>query len=191
MAVNASELQDLLNEQIIEHAPLNHASEVAWALWGALIFDLKIGKRAAKAISAIRDSVVALTALHAQQRRLVDTGLDTSLWRSYLTTDELYGEQWLLCYEANVKRWLKSMSGVDHVGADANFKWLRDLDVEFYNVDRASALGAPASRPTNWLLDLESIVHRRGELYGEPEEESPKDPTDEPDLQIPPGVDEF
>jgi Reverse transcriptase (RNA-dependent DNA polymerase) len=186
MAVNGTELQEILNAQIIEHAPLNHASEVAWALWGALIFDLKIGKQAAKAVSLMRDSVVAITALHAQQRKIIHAALDTDLWQSYLTVDKLYGEQWLLCYEASVKGWLKSTKGTDYVGADANFKWLRDLDVQFYDIDKASSLGAPASKPTGWLLDLADIVHRRSELYGEPEEEA-----EGVNLDVPPDLDDL
>jgi hypothetical protein len=41
------------------------------------------------------------------------------------SADALYDEHWLLAYEANVKGWLPSVSGTDHVAADPNFGFLK------------------------------------------------------------------
>ena len=180
LAVDATELTDLLTAQIVEHAPLNHSNEVAWALWGALIFDLRISKQAVKAISGMTDSVVALTALHAEQRGLLQTSIDTRLWQSYLTTENLYGEQWLLCYEASIKGWLKSPGGTDHVGADANFQWLREIGVEFYDVDKASSVGPAGSKVIDWLAELELAIESRRDSYGDPDED---DGDESPDVK--------
>ena len=49
-----------------------------------------------------------------------------------MSTPELYEEQWLLAYEANVKGWLPSQGGPDHVAADNNFGFLKNSAVEFY-----------------------------------------------------------
>lgn len=35
-----------------------------------------------------------------------------------MTPDGLYEEHWLLSYEANIKGWLSTTGGVDHVAAD-------------------------------------------------------------------------
>jgi hypothetical protein len=49
-----------------------------------------------------------------------------------MTKDGLYDEQWLLAYEANVKGWLPSVGGGDHVNADPGFSFLKNAGVEFY-----------------------------------------------------------
>ena len=92
--------------------------------------------------------------------------LDTEGWRSYLGTEHLYGEQWLLCYEVNVKGWLNSKIGVDYVGGDANFRWLRDIGVQFYDIDKASSVGPPRSEAIDWVVDLEHAIHARRDPYG-------------------------
>ena len=49
-----------------------------------------------------------------------------------MTTGDLYEDQWLLSYEANVKGWLPSLGGGNHVSVDPRFGYLRALGVEFY-----------------------------------------------------------
>jgi hypothetical protein len=170
LALNKDELGEVLNDQIVENARVGYASEVAWALWGTLIFDIRVTKRAAKVLSQVQDSVVALTALHSRARGLMDPALDTRIWQSLLTVDQLYGEHWLLAYEAPLKGWL--VPRIDHVGGDANFKWLRDLGVYFYEEDRAAAMSPPgAGVDPDWLLDLEERNLARRHYYGEPAEE--------------------
>jgi hypothetical protein len=48
----------------------------------------------------------------------------------------LYGEEWLLAYEANFKGWLKTST--DYVKADPNFGYLKNNRVPFYD-DNAPA----------------------------------------------------
>ncbi len=40
-----------------------------------------------------------------------------------MSAGALYDEHWLLAYEANVKGWLPSVSGTDHIAADPNFRF--------------------------------------------------------------------
>ena len=49
-----------------------------------------------------------------------------------MNADELYGENWLLSYEANIRGWLPTTP--DHVAADPNFGWLKSLGVSFYDL---------------------------------------------------------
>jgi hypothetical protein len=56
-----------------------------------------------------------------------------------MSADALYDEHWLLAYEANVKGWLPSVSGTDHVAADPNFGFLKSRKVFFYDQSRATA----------------------------------------------------
>lgn len=137
-SLDRTALTNVVNIQIVNHAPIGHSSEVAWALWTALAFDLKIYPRAAKVISRIKDSVVALLALHARDEGLIGGTLGTGEWSKLMTTEEHYGGQWLLSYEASIKGWLPSFARRDHIANDDNFSWLRSMGVEFYDVDRAS-----------------------------------------------------
>jgi len=57
-----------------------------------------------------------------------------------MTGDALYEKYWLLAYEANVKKWLPSRGGTDHVDNDVNFGFLKRNKVSFYD----SKLAAPA-----------------------------------------------
>jgi hypothetical protein len=122
--------------------------------------------------------------LHAEKRGLVEVPLETGLWQSYLSTDHLYSEQWLLCYEAGLKGWLKATSGADHIGADANLRWLRDLGVEFYDVDKASAVGLPGCNAIDWLVELEQAIQARLESYGESDEDRMDEGVDVTDLSV-------
>jgi hypothetical protein len=128
-----SELTESTLNAIIEtSAPLGQHHEVAWSLWGILSFDLRIHRGAADAVSKVENSVVALLALDAEQHGLVPSGLDRTRWESRMTQPELFEEQWLLSYEANVKGWLPSSGGGDHVTSDARFGFMKALGVEFY-----------------------------------------------------------
>ncbi|KJR44222.1 hypothetical protein UF75_5394 [Desulfosporosinus sp. I2] len=47
--------------------------------------------------------------------------MDVSIWAALMKVEELYDENWLLAYEANVKGWLPSVSGSDYVVTDPIF----------------------------------------------------------------------
>jgi hypothetical protein len=134
----------VINEHLERAATLGHASEVAWALWCAITFNISIDRRPARAISKMSDSFVALAALDARDRGLMRQGLDTTSWESAMNPDGLSGEQWLLSYEANFKGWLPTRGGGDHVAKDAAFGYLKGLGVSFYDPGKTT-VGAPAS----------------------------------------------
>lgn len=137
-AVDVAALGDVLNSQIAHHARFGHGSEVAWSLWSIIAFGLQVDASAAQAVSRMSDSVVALVALDANARGLVPSTLDVSNWASHMDQAGLREEQWLLSYEANVKQWLPSLGGGDHVSADPSFGFLKRRGVEFYDPGRAS-----------------------------------------------------
>ncbi len=131
--VDRSKVGEVANNLIGYHAPRGQSSEVAWALWALIVSEQNITPTAAEAVSKMDDSVVALLALDAFNRGLVPSGLNTSSWQPFMDEKELYGEHWLLSYEANVKRWLSSSTGTDHVKNDPNFWYLKLKGVSFYD----------------------------------------------------------
>ena len=122
-----------LNLKLLDTPPLRNASEVAWALWAALQFKVRLTTSAASAVSEIEDDVVALLALDARARRLFPAGtVDTSVWRSLLSDpDVLLSEHWLLAYEAEGHGWLRTAGPV--IAAHSFFRELKADDVRFYD----------------------------------------------------------
>lgn len=143
--IDRQKIDSVMNYQIAHNGNSSKGSEVAWALWAMIFWNVPLSGNAANAISRMEDSFVALLALDARQRGLIPTGLDTSLWETFMTDQELYGNQWLLAYEANIKNWLPSATGIDYVANDPAFGFLKSNNVEFYDPKRLS-IYRPASR---------------------------------------------
>lgn len=135
--INKIALEEIINYQIAAKSPLGQGNEVAWALWAAIFWKIKIDDKAAKALSNVRDSFIALLGLDAYHSKLIPNGLDTTKWEQFMVQSELYGSQWLLAYEAYVKGWLPSKSGKDFIVNEHNFGELKRAGVEFYSPKRA------------------------------------------------------
>lgn len=143
------QLEELANELVQVHSGLRHSSEVANAAWACLALGLRLSAKTVDAISRCDDPVVALLALDCERNGLVAKSLDTSLWRSHMHADDLYGEYWLLSYEANLEGWLPSIRVADHVAGDPNFGFLKANGVHFYDTAQgAPTPGAPVPVPT-------------------------------------------
>lgn len=140
------ELHEVVNSIIVTHAPLAHSSEVSHALWASITLGLHLTAEAVSALSKANDSVVALMALDCESRGLMATTLDKSAWQACMTPAGLYEEHWLLSYEANIKGWLPTVGGGDHVAADPNFGFLKASGVYFY--DTAPLGASPIPAPT-------------------------------------------
>jgi hypothetical protein len=122
---------ETLTSVVVRHAQLGHHYEVSWCVWASIAMGLVLQADCIAAISRVDNSVVALLALDAEQQGLAP-GLDTSLWLARMGEPDLYDEQWLLSYEANMHGWLPSLGGSDHVSADPNFGFLKAAGVHFY-----------------------------------------------------------
>ena len=158
IAVGRAALSDVIEAQIARHAPLRNASEVAWGLWVALDFRIRLSAEAASAVSEIEDDVVALLALDARSRRLFPAGtLDTTFWRSLLSDpDVLHTEHWLLAYEADGHGWLRTARAA--VAGDTFFRELKRDNVRFYDRSkRRRPFTGPAAPLPGGQLPLFSI----------------------------------
>lgn len=152
--ITTDQLEEVLNSQIQYHAPLGHGSEVAWSLWGAIAFQVSLHSASASAVSNMEDSIVSLLALDAEQHELFLDHLNKRKWTQYMTKEGLDGEQWLLSYEANIKGWLPSLRGGDHVADHKCFKYLKANNVQFYDISLAAkVIPCATSRiPTGYCL---------------------------------------
>jgi hypothetical protein len=113
------------------HAPLQHGYEVAWALWFAVEFELKLSNEIAASVSKVEDDSVALVSLHARELGLLNPD-PSAIWESWLTKDQLNLEHWLAAYELFARGWLRPSNGNDFIGAHPFFSRLRDFGISFY-----------------------------------------------------------
>ena len=101
--VGLPKVADALNQVIRQHASVNHGSDVAWTIWGCLLFKIPLDDQTAGRVAQVEDSVVAVLALDAKAKGLISNNVNLTLWASMMTTRSLFEEHWLLSYEANVK----------------------------------------------------------------------------------------
>jgi len=143
-AVDIDLAGNTLNYVIEQTALLEQHHEAAWGLWGLLSLQIPASTTAAERLEKSDNSAIAILALDAAHQGLMPTALSSASWPSHMTTLDLYGEQWLLAYEANVKGWLPSIGSSDHVDSDPGFDFLKSAGVEFY-----TTVTPPVSPPTS------------------------------------------
>ena len=160
--VSLQKISDAFHQVIFQHASVNHGSEVAWAIWGCLLFGITLEDPTASQVAKMEDSVVAILALDAKGRGLISNNVNLTVWASMMTKPSLFEENWLLSYEANVKGWLPSIGGSDHVTADLKFRFLKQNGVHFYD----------ASLSSNYQPAGVSIAEGQSE-EGQPDSEQP------------------
>ena len=131
MSLDSAKVGEVFNILLSAHAPLGHGSEVAWALWGSILFGLGISSTSVSAVATMDDPFAALLLLHARDLGLTQGTVQTQNWRTALTGPGLRGDQWLLSYEANIKGWLSAPN--DHVLNDKQFSILKGNGVLFYD----------------------------------------------------------
>lgn len=130
--IDRDKLQESLNLVMERHSQAQHASEVAWAIWGSILFNLPIEDNSARQTGEMPDSIVALTALDARERGIIKGHISFPLWESYATPENLFNSAWLLVYESTRRKWLEPCGGEDLVGADPGFSFLDARGVSFY-----------------------------------------------------------
>jgi hypothetical protein len=144
--LNRPKIGEVLQNIVSVHAPLDHGSEVIWALWGSKMLTIPVPDRVAIEVGRMRDNFVALVALDLQHSGLISGKVKFSDWARLMRQSELTSENWLLAYEANVKGWLPSTTGVDYVAADMTYGPLKAGNVFFYD-PAAAGPGTPLAAP--------------------------------------------
>jgi hypothetical protein len=171
-AVRSSKRRDLLFRLILEHAPQRHSSEVAWSLWACIVFKFRLPTKVGRAVLTMEDSVCALLLLHAQSLGLMQSPQDIDSLKSVMKAHELYGNRWLLAYEANVKGWLTSDQAGDHVASEHNFGQLKAAGVNFYDVNQTTLPETPEQHEDlSWFL--QRLIPNYSEVVENPPQSDP------------------
>lgn len=148
-AIDKAELKETLEFLIAEHSPMGHTSEVSYAIFGMILFGLTFSNDIVDILSQIENPFIALLTLDAQQHGLIPMTYVFSLWQSLMTAGELKTSNWLLAYEAMIKGWLPSATGVDYLSTDDGFRYLQTKNVNFYD---ASAITSYSPSEKYWAL---------------------------------------
>jgi hypothetical protein len=113
------------------HAPLQHGSEVSWALWLANKMNIKIPKPVGDVVAWLDDDIVAILGLDLYAQGLLETA-DLTTWQSHMNAGSLYEDHWLLAYEAHEQGWVPANRKSGYVADDAFFSILDAHRVRFY-----------------------------------------------------------
>lgn len=132
--LNIEAMKDTFIAIIKENSSIGHTGEVAWAIWACLVFNINIDE-VSLILSKSENSVIALLVLDAQNKGLIDEDFEFVKWKSVMKQEELKSENWLLTYEAYMKNWLPSISGVDYLKNSEGFNVFQENNVNFYNSD--------------------------------------------------------
>ena len=81
----------------------------------------------------MEDSVIALLSMDAKKKGLISRRVPFTAWQGLVNGSELYGENWLIAYEAANKGWLSHPGGNNYISTDAGFSFLHNAKVTFYD----------------------------------------------------------
>jgi Reverse transcriptase (RNA-dependent DNA polymerase) len=131
--LDKSGIGDLLEILMAIHAPRGHTSEIAWALWGAILFDIKLSEAATATLCRIDDPVIALLALDAHSKKLTHSSFSKAKWAEHMKPENLQDKNWLLAYEARIQKWLPPVGTNEYVKTANGLGTLGDAKVSFYD----------------------------------------------------------
>ncbi len=141
-------VKSFIESMIEAHAPYNHYYEVAWVLWLCRSLNIKIGERATKLVAKVENSICACLVLMLRGRRLLTGRGSVTDWIGDVTKDDLYGQHWMVIYEAGTRLGWALPGAKEAVDDDPHFKALRDEKVTFFD-----------TRTSNMALELPTINH--------------------------------
>lgn len=135
--MNRSLWLDTLNRIVYEQLPLGHASEAAWAMWLMKIINIKLHAKSAKVVGACEDSIAGLMGLGLAAIGLADAAHLSGLHR-YSAPAGLFEDQWLLCYQGNLMRWLGPAGRRSNLSTKPGFSHLETHNVSFFDINVTS-----------------------------------------------------
>jgi hypothetical protein len=137
-------LEKAINLIAAEHMPLQHHSELAWALWLSLHFKLKVSCPLNRADTLKSGATTLLLLLELKRRKHLSAKLDSRWLKQFNRPGLLFDEEWLFTYEAGRRGWLPAIGGKNVCQMDTLFAALHDNNVSFFD---PALLPEPLFRP--------------------------------------------
>lgn len=141
--VDMSTLGRVLESIIQRHAPLQHGIDVAWALWGAIVFKVVLDDATVGSLERLTDPVAVLMALYAEEHGRLARKLTCSQWETQTTRKDLFESKWLLVYEGVGKGWLKPKAG-DPAPSEPFFAAMRTKGISFLDTKAKQVIPEPS-----------------------------------------------
>ncbi|MEO7495973.1 MAG: RNA-directed DNA polymerase [Massilia sp.] len=123
--------QKFVSSQIIQYAPFEKHSEVAWLLWLALRLKLNIERKSVQLLEQMKSSICLCLGLALEKEGLLKKPIAKARLPNFVQGSNLYGPHWLLMYEGAVQGWLPG--AVPHVQGDRYFKEMLNRDMRFFD----------------------------------------------------------
>jgi len=120
------------NAIVLTHAPSDHHSEVAWALWIMVELGLALDAKSVAALGQISSSACVLLALSLLRGAGGTASISTAKLAAHSTSDALYDAGWLLAYEGGKRMWLSATTDA-HIRSDPFFGELLRQKVGFFD----------------------------------------------------------
>jgi hypothetical protein len=120
-------------KNIISRSKLSNCDyELVWLLWLVHLLEISLTDEMLQDLSGENHPLVILILLSTSSNRIK---IENTKWEEKMVEESLYKENWLLAYEALVRKWLPSKTGVDYIENDHFFKILKDNGVRFFDTD--------------------------------------------------------
>lgn len=133
LALDYEKIGLAIRTMVDDHGPLMQGSEVAWALWAAIVFSISLEDDTADAALRMNDPVVSVLCLDAARRGLIGLNVSDRL-AATIGTDSWGSEQWLLLYEGLRREWLPGEL-LESDAFKSFFDLLTEKGVSFYDSD--------------------------------------------------------
>lgn len=137
--VDTISLTRALEAILVRHAGLQHGGDIAWALWGAVVFGVSLGASVVSALEKLQDPVGILMTLFAEAKGSLASTLRKSQWSALIQDAQLFEKDWMVAYEAFGHGWLSSTA--DPASSDPFFSDARQKGVKF--IDDTALLHIP------------------------------------------------
>ena len=111
---NKRMLHDVVDQLLSTHLGKWHSYEIAWTLWLAKSFRIRIHKKLAEQIFQSGDQFPILISFDMMDNGLVSDRIDTSFLGSDITAGSLFDENWLFTYEMITKQTGLRVSGLHY-----------------------------------------------------------------------------
>ena len=127
---------------ICRHSALQHGGDIAWALWGAVVFGVNLQEAAIRSLERLTDPIAILMALFADSKGAFARPINHAQWEPLATSTELFDRRWLVGYEAVGQGWLNAPA--DPANSDPFFAECRNRGVRFMDTNTPLSIPEPS-----------------------------------------------
>ena len=131
--VDRKSIGHVAQEMLTFHSEFKHGYELTWIMFLCKALNIQIESEVAKRLCAVDDPCAAIMTLDLRESGLIPSGLDTSMWESFVQSEGLYSEYWPLAYESHLRNWLNAPGIASLVSADGFWSLLKANAVTFYD----------------------------------------------------------